>query len=124
MKWTIRSVYFYLVSFVMLLTLVFGSVGVINSAVAMFEPGYAAYQLKDPSNELRIREELRRSYPEASDEDVARWAADRVLQDYARDAAVQRYHRWARLVRSAVLVVVALPVYLYHWRRAQLLASD
>lgn len=124
MKWTVRSVYFYLVSFVMLLTFVFGSVGVINSVIDFLQPDYAEYQLQDPTNELRIREELRRSFPEASADEIARWAADRVQQAYSRDAAVRRFHRWAGLIRSAVLVAVALPVYLYHWRRAQRLADD
>jgi len=124
MKWTIRSVYFYLVSFVMLLTVIFGSVSVINNVIDLFEPSYAQMQYKDPANELRVIEELRQSHPEANDDDIARWATERVEQDYLRETARERYYRWAHLVRSAVLVAVALPVYLYHWKRAQRLAAE
>jgi hypothetical protein len=124
MKWTIRSVYFYLVSFVMLLTVIFGSVSLINNMIDLFEPDYSLIQLKDPATELQIRQELRRANPDGSEEDISRWAAERVQQEYDRNAAIQAYGRWSRLIRSAVLVIVALPVYLYHWKRAQQLAAE
>ena len=124
MKWTIRSVYFYLVSFVMLLTVIFGSVTLINNVINMFEPDQSQMMLKDLTVEVQIKDELRRSNPGAPEEDIARWAAQRMQEQYDRSVALQTYYRWSSLVRSAVLVIVALPVYIYHWRRAQKLTGE
>jgi hypothetical protein len=129
MRWSVRAVYYYLVSFVMLMTVVFGSVTLVNNVIRMFEPDYARYYPKvvSPQNELAVREELRRSFPAASEEDITRWTQDRLRvqqEEQALNYRQQMYYRWSSLVQSAVLIVVALPVYLYHWRRAQRLTAE
>lgn len=130
MRWSVRAVYYYLVSFVMLMTVVFGSVTLVNNVIRMFEPDfYGRYAPKaiSPQNEIAIRDELRRNFPAASEEDITRWTQDRLrVQQDEMDANYrqQMFYRWSSLVQSAVLLVVALPVYTYHWRRAQRLTAE
>jgi len=76
-KWTVRSVYFYLVSFVMLITLVFGTVTFINNIVEMFDPGRLMYVDK-PAQELSIRERLRTQFPNATEAEIIQWAKEEV----------------------------------------------
>jgi hypothetical protein len=42
-----------------------------------------------------------------------------VEKEMERQAASDRYYRIRQLINSLAMVLVALPVYLYHWRRIQ-----
>lgn len=125
MRWSVKAAYYYLVSFVMLLTVVFGSVTFVNNAIRMFEPDYGRYTpIADPYREAALREELRRAFPQATDEDIIRWAQERAREEQKAGNRLEAFHRWSRLIQSGVLILVALPVYLYHWRRAQRLTAE
>ena len=117
MKWTVRSVYFYLVSFVMLITLVFGTVTFINNIVEMFDPGRLMYVDK-PAQELSIRERLRTQFPNATEAEIIQWAKEEVDRTYESQVKQDWYYRWRSLIQSAVLILIAAPTYRYHWRRA------
>jgi hypothetical protein len=120
MKWTVRSVYFYLVSFVMLITLVFGMVTFINNIVEMFDPSRMSYYDK-PAMETSIRARLRTEFPNATDAEIIQWAKDEVEANYANQVKQDLYYRWRSLIQSAVLILIAGPTYRYHWRKAQAL---
>lgn len=120
MRWSVRSVYFYLVSLIMLLTVVFGSVALVNAVIDLFEPGYDSYYRGpvDPSREAYLRAELARTYPELSEEEIRQMAAEQLQEEMRLGLQRETYWRIRRLVQSAMLILVAFPVYRYHWRRA------
>ncbi len=122
MKWSVRSVYFYLVSLIMLITLVFGIANFINNVIDMFDPSARAY-IDKPSQEIMVRERLRTQYPNATEDEIARWAQEEVEKQYEDQVRQNLYWRWRRLIQSAVLIVIAYPIYRYHWRGARALDS-
>ncbi|MHB8983958.1 MAG: hypothetical protein ACYC4E_01205 [Carboxydocellales bacterium] len=44
---------------------------------------------------------------------------ERQIEEERRQKAYQKYSRIRDLVNSLAMVVVSLPVYLYHWRKIQ-----
>lgn len=117
MKWSARSVYFYLVSLIMLITLVFGTASFVNNVIDMFDPGRAF--IDKPAQEQMIKERLRREYPNATEEEIARWAKDEAETNYQNQLRQDMYYRVRRLIQSAVLILIAFPIYRYHWRGAK-----
>lgn len=108
-EWNIRTVYLYLVSFVTLMMIIFGTVDLIRSVVTIaypppiYTPGPldVKYRVKnDPTITPEVAEEQAR------------------LEE-ARARQQQHYEQARRLAWAASLLVVAVPLYLYHWRRIQ-----
>lgn len=129
MSWSARSVYFHLVSLAMLLTLVFGTVGVINAVIDLFEPGTSSGPRSVPkpldgSYEEQVRADLRRLHPELTEEEIHDMAAALIAE---RDQLTQQqgwYWRIRNLIQRAAVVLIAFPVYRYHWRRAEALVHE
>ncbi len=100
---SLRSVYLYLVCLVTLVMAIVGAVGIARGAVdlAYPDPGYYGFDAAyGPDGKSTLTEEQQ--------------AARR------RDAeASQRRQAVVGLVGSAALLLVAGPVYGYHWRRVQ-----
>jgi hypothetical protein len=108
----------------MLLTVVFGSVSLINAVIDMFDPSISYYAGPiDPAREMALRDELRRTYPDATEEQIQKWALERLQAEQKGNLSRDMYYRWRRLIQSAMLVIVAFPVYRYHWRLAQSLSD-
>ena len=110
----------------MLIIIVFGAVSFINAVIDMFEPQgtYGAVSPGRPIGaELALREELRELYPNLSDEEIADLARDEHEAQLGRQKAAHNYRRWRRLVQTAVLMVIAFPIYRYHWRGAKALSD-
>lgn len=95
---TIRSLYLYLVCLVTLVIALFAAVELTQSTVGLFypDPGYLGYAV--PEEELSEAERLRQ-------EEIARQS--------------QRRNDVLGLVSSATTLLIAAPLYLYHWRRVQ-----
>lgn len=96
---SLRSLYLYLVCLVTLVISIFASVSVVRAAVGLAypEPAYYAVPLvKEPG----VSEEEQRRAVQA-----------------ARDA--QRRQGVLDLVGSGTLLLLAGPLYVYHWRRVQ-----
>ena len=106
MAWDVRQTYFYLVCFATLLMVIIGTVQVAGRVLdlAFPEEPYPAVLERPrptpPDAELDSFEETR-----------AREEAHRVRQQRRRDVR--------DLLASLALVLVAAPVYLYHWRRVR-----
>jgi len=122
-RWSVRSVYYYLVSLIMLLTVVFGSVSLVNAVIDMFQPDSFYAAPIDPSREFYWQQEYRRQFPDASDEQIQRWARERMEEEQKQPQSRDWFYRWRRLIQAAILVLVAFPVYRYHWRLAQALSE-
>lgn len=97
---TLRNLYLYLVCLVTLVMSIFATVNLVRSTVELLypDPGYYAYSA--PAKE-----------PGVSDEGQQR------REQSARDS--QRRQAVLALVGSGTLLLVAGPVYAYHWRRVQ-----
>jgi hypothetical protein len=98
---TLRNLYLYLVCLVTLVMSIFATVNLVRSTVELLYPdpgyyGYGAVPAKEPG---------------VSDEEQRR--RERSARDSQRRQAV------LALVGSGTLLLVAGPVYVYHWRRVQ-----
>ena len=99
---TLRNVYLYLVCLITLVVSLFAAVSLVRSTVGVFypDPGYYGY-FPDPAN------------PDGgpSDEEIER------QEELAKDS--QRRQEVLSLVGSATTLLIAGPLYVYHWRRVQ-----
>ena len=102
---TLRSAYLYLVCLVTLVLAIFAAVSIVRSVsqIAYPDPGY--YGIEVAATEGG-----------ATKEDVAR------QEDRARES--QRRQAVQSIVGSGAMLLISVPVYLYHWRRVQEEASS
>jgi hypothetical protein len=97
---TLRNLYLYLVCLITLVISIFAAVNLVRSTVELLypDPGYYGFEAPGPdsgmSDDEREREEER-----------------------ARDS--QRRQAVLALVTSATTLLIAGPLYAYHWRRVQ-----
>lgn len=97
-----RNMYLYLVSFVTLMMILVGIIFTVHSiADLMFPTNYTGdiYYEKDPN----VTEEAKKAYAENQ----------RIMQEN------QQVERQKSVVKSAAVVVVSLPAFLYHWRKIE-----
>lgn len=122
MSWDVRSVYYYLVCFATLLMLVFGSVQIVNHALNLVLPrdsyGPSAIEMYE---RMRMRpitpgqSEGTTTLDTLSAETLERMAEEeRVRMD-----RMQFRNDVRSLLHSLALVLIAGPLYLYHWRRVR-----
>jgi hypothetical protein len=103
---TLRNVYLYLVCLITLVVAIFAAVSLVRSVVALAYPdpgayGYYPYYPAEPGMEGQSIDEEERARQEQLAEDTAR-----------RQALLD-------VVGSATTLLIAAPVYVYHWRRVQ-----
>ena len=119
-NWDIRRLYLYLVSFATLMMMIVGTVQFFQGVVDFVYPNpvpdtfYPEYRTK--------YEDMAKNNPKISDEEIEKiMAEDKKLAEEARIRAQesQEYYRIRSMVNNMVLVMVALPVYMYHWRKIQ-----
>lgn len=100
----LRSVYLYLICLVTLVISIFAAVSVVRNAVELVypDPGYYGYEpAYGPDGRVEPLDEQERERREQQAEESQR-----------RSAVVG-------LVGSGSMLLIAGPVYLYHWRRVQ-----
>ena len=97
------NVYLYLVCLITLVISVFAAVSLVRSAVALAYPGSSYYGYYGP--------EVSPDGAGISDEERQR------QEELARDS--ERRQTVLDLVSSGTTLVIAGPLYLYHWRRVQ-----
>lgn len=97
---TLRNLYLYLVCLITLVISIFAAVSLVRSTVELLypDPGYFAFEV--PAKESGMTEEDREREEER-----------------ARDS--QRRQAVLGLVGSGTTLLIAGPLYLYHWRRVQ-----
>ncbi len=102
MKFNLRLLYLYLFSFVGLLIVVIGSIQMVNL-------GLKTFVFKDVD-----KYEIYPSYPVKSGEIME--SPETILARQEREAVRQRQRE---LINSVSMIVVGLPLYLYHWKTIQ-----
>lgn len=100
---TLRNVYLYLVCLVTLVISVFAAVSLVRNTVALLypDPGYYGHYAPVEAE----------ADPHSSEE-------ERLLQEERARDSEQRY-TVLELVGSGTTLLIAGPLYLYHWRRVQ-----
>ena len=107
LRWDIQHVYFYLVSFIAMILLIIGAVNLTQTAIAYLTP---------------VPEEYGYMFDEASMKDWEEaFGPALVQQEKERFETTTRENSQRNLLRdligSLAYIAIALPVYLYHWRK-------
>jgi predicted permease len=107
LRWDIQHVYLYLVSFIAMILLIVGAVNLTQTAIAYLTP---------------VPEDYKYLFDEAGMKDwKEEFSPALVQQERERFEAVARENSQRNLLRdligSLAYIVIALPVYLYHWRK-------
>jgi len=106
--WNIRTVYLYLVSFVTLIMMIVGTVQTVDAIVTLVYPPPLYYPIpeapKIPTPDQNVPVEL---------------LQERARIEQQRQEQQVRYERVRLLAGALALLAVALPIYLYHWRKVQ-----
>ncbi|MBV1856072.1 hypothetical protein [Catellatospora tritici] len=97
-RMTLRNLYLYLVCLITLIISIFAAVSLVRGTVELLypDPGYGYYGV--PDNKISPEEQQR-------------------LEQQAKDS--QRRNSVLGLVSSGTMLLIAVPVYIYHWRRIQ-----
>lgn len=111
--WDIRRIYLYLVSFATLMMMVVSTVqilqGVVNVAYPNPQPGPFYSEVK-----ARYSDAVKND-PKITEAEIKK----QIDEERAQAQSNQRYYDIRSLINNVVMFVVALPVYLYHWRKIQ-----
>ncbi|MDW7651857.1 MAG: hypothetical protein SCK29_14585 [Bacillota bacterium] len=122
LKWGIDQLYFYLVCFVMLITIIVGVTGLVRAGIDMLIP------LPDQSTSRPYYEPKPVEPPDAASSQLTKELIEQELQNQKvhQENLEQRNSfnsAMLQLFRSLAQILVAFPVYLYHWRKIPLLDS-
>ena len=117
--WSIKNLYYYLVCLVTLFMFVGGAISSVNSAMQIIlpdEPNIPIFYTYYPD----YRAEFERPVfdPPLLEELEARRAEQENMDDYYRGYSTRR------LLNSMAFMIIAAPVYIYHWRRIGLAAEE
>ena len=100
-RFSLRNVYLYLVCLITLVVSLFAAVNLVQSTVGLLYPDPGYYGLYEPlgnGNDLNEAEIARQ-------------------EELAQDS--QRRQEVLGIVSSATTLLIAVPLYVYHWRRVQ-----
>ncbi len=115
LKWSIQQVYFYLICFVTLIMLIIGVTSIVNAAIDLAIP-IPDGDLRQPYFENIFPKELQEKSTLP-----AEVIAEEVNQQKSFNDAQQKRNNLNyplnRIFNGFAMILVAIPVYLYHWRK-------
>lgn len=114
-KWDIEHVYFYLVSFITLILMIVGAINLTRTAIASLTPTvYEDDRFTFEQQNLELWEN--------------KFGPELVERETSRHQEISRINYKRSLVRDLVsslaFIVIALPIYLYHWRKIPRLEKE
>lgn len=109
-KWDLEHVYFYLVSFIALILIIVGAVNITQTAIAYITPVYEDYGPYGPIRPIQDLAEWEDRFGPAFIEAEQVRYDELVKENYSRQLIRD-------LISGLAFIVIALPVYLYHWRK-------
>lgn len=120
LKWSIDQLYFYLVCFVMLITMIIGVTNLVRAGIDLIIP-YPDANWKQPGRIV---------YPEPPGNTQSRLPQDIIERELEQHEEFMRERDRKNALHEAILsfargfamLVVAFPVYIYHWRKIPMLA--
>lgn len=115
MAWDIRKTYYYLVCFATLIMLIVGTVQVVQNTLDLAIPD-DAYR---PSP-MDVYQRYPRPGAEPADAPYTREELERMAEEESERMERQARRRALRsLIGSLALVLIAAPIYAYHWRKVR-----
>ncbi|MCX8007684.1 MAG: hypothetical protein N3B11_06180 [Coriobacteriia bacterium] len=101
-RWSLRNIYLYLVCLITLIMVIVGAVGVVRNVVELLYPApvMAEPLPKDDSGKPVMSEKEWQRQQEVNRQSSQRWTI-------------------INLVQQAALVLIAGPIYVYHWRKIE-----
>lgn len=116
LKWGIDQLYFYVVCFVMLITIIVGIISLVQAGIDLLlpVPNSARYEMPKPAPS---------GYPNST---LPQEIIERELNMQQEQNTIQNkqnsFHTgMTRILGGLAQIIIALPVYLYHWRKIPLL---
>lgn len=99
-RWSLRNIYLYLVCLITLIMVIVAAVGLVRSGVELVypDPGYYSAPIKDDTSGITAEERQKE--------------LDSQKEQSRRQAILN-------LVGNGAMLLVAGPVYLYHWRKIE-----
>lgn len=111
----IRNVYYYAVCLITLVICIFAVTGIVDGITDLIIP-YQGY-LPSPTNLARQYKDLS---PEMQEKiSFEEWAEQEREMRVKRERVNRRHRLIKNLTKSLTLLLVALPLYIYHWRRVR-----
>lgn len=106
-RWSLRNIYLYLVCLITLIMVIVAAVGLVRSTVeiAWPDPGFIGSQPVDEKGKPTISEE--------------EWNRQQEAQQNS-----QRRYATLSLVGNAAMLLIAGPLYVYHWRKIEVELTD
>lgn len=118
-RWNIHQIYFYLVCFVTLIMVISGITSVVRAGIQMVVPIPEADRPYYDKPVVPSPGETKSSLPKAViEEEIAKQQA---FND-AQAKANAFYSPLLMVISGLVQILVAVPVYLYHWRKIPLIS--
>lgn len=116
MAWDVRQTYYYLVCFATLLMVIIGTVQLVQNVLdlALPEEPYRPTALEMEERFLRPRADTTAA-PAYTREELAQMAED----EAERQLRSNRRNALRNLLGNLALVLIAAPVYVYHWRKVR-----
>lgn len=117
MKYTLREIYFYAVSFATLMMVIVGLYQLVDAGLNLLEP----QAINQPRLESRLETELRfkARFPEATPDEIAQLVDEEAAGRDQTIVARERYWRLRRLIGALAFIAIAFPIYRYHWRQVK-----
>ncbi len=100
--WKLRNIYLYLVCFVTLMMMVFGTVNIIGSITDIIFPVDYSYHI-----------------PKMDTSDSTEPTEKQLEEARQREQQNRDMENKKRLIKAVSFVLVALPVFVYHWRKIE-----
>ncbi|MBN1299516.1 MAG: hypothetical protein JW997_07510, partial [Actinobacteria bacterium] len=103
---SVREIYFYIVCLIAIVIFIIGLVGLSDGIINYIKPNTYIYQEKVP---------YQQQYPNLSDDEI-----DKLMQqEIANSLANERNFALKSILRNTIMIIIAIPLFAYHWRKAQ-----
>lgn len=115
MSFKIREIYYYTICFVTLIICIFSMAQLVDTITESFFP-YPEYT---PSKMEILRMPERPEMAQVSPEALEKWVVEEQQLRIDREVQTRQYRLATKLARSLTLLIITIPIYLYHWRRVR-----
>lgn len=115
MSFKVREFYYYAICFVTLIICIFAAAQLVDTIAEMFYP----YPEHTPSKIELYQMKERMNSDSIDNETIKQWVEEERQIRTEREIKA-RQHRFAKeLARSLAFLIIAIPLYIYHWRRVR-----
>lgn len=103
---SVREIYFYILCLIAIVIFIIGIVGLSEGIINYIKPNTYIYREKMP---------YQQQYPNLSDEET-----DKLMrQEIANSLVNERSFALKGILRNTIMIIIAIPLFAFHWRKAQ-----